>query len=138
MNLDRTWIQCHARQFNVLLWNELLLRRSYRIILGTKTSFKISGAILLLTFNISVTRARIFLWWIENELSFLSRPWNEDHLFIYRILFLTICGAKIIDIHIYNVISWEKHMAFAIIDFHEVKVKPLKKKLGKKLGFFYY
>ena len=58
--------------------------------------------------------------------------------FIYSILFLTICGAKIIYIHIYNVICWEKHVAFATIDFHEVKVKPLKKKLRKKLGFFYY
>ena len=48
-------------EFTLLLLNELLLRRSYRLILGAKSFFIISGAMLFLTLRISVARACVFL-----------------------------------------------------------------------------
>ena len=43
----------------------------------------ISGSIMFLTLIISVARAFIFLRWIETELYFVSRSWNEDDLSSY-------------------------------------------------------
>ena len=48
-------------EYSLLLLIELLLRRSYRLILGTKSSFTVSGATLVLTLSSSVARACIFL-----------------------------------------------------------------------------
>ena len=47
------------------------------------------------------------------------------------------CDGIIINIRTYNVIFWEKYITFAIIDFHVVQVKPLKKNFRKVLHFFY-
>ena len=67
--LQSNWRVASACQteFALPLWNELLRRRSYRLILGTKSSFNISGAILFLTLNFSVARA----WYI----SMMDRNW---------------------------------------------------------------
>ena len=48
-----------------------------------KSYFMISGSIMFLTLIISVARAFIFLRWIETELYFVSRSWNEDDLSSY-------------------------------------------------------
>ena len=53
------------------------------IILEKKSYFMISGSIMFLTLIISVARAFIFLRWIETELYFVSRSWNEDDLSSY-------------------------------------------------------
>ena len=81
LGLDRTLIQCHARQ-NLLFFSETncCYEGHTDFFLGTKISFIISGAILFLTLNISVAMACIFLWWIEPLLSFLNRSWKKDDL----------------------------------------------------------
>ena len=76
----------YQTEFTLLLLTELLLRRSYGLILWAKCFFIISGAILFFILNIAVARACVFLWWIEWELSFFGRSWNEDDLSLYVIL----------------------------------------------------
>ena len=85
---------CQA-EFILLLSNKLLLLGSYGFVLGGKSSFIISGAILFLTLKISVARACIFLWWLESELSFFNRS-IQDNLSPYVIVNAHSCKACIL------------------------------------------
>ena len=67
----------------------IVVKRPNGIILGVKSSFIISGAILFLTLIISVTRACIFLWWIETELFLLKMTYD-------RMLFITLVRGMIL------------------------------------------
>ena len=59
-------------------------------------------------------------WWSSEE-SFESESIpSSSFLFSDMMVLLSI------DISTYNVVSWEKYMSFAIIDFQVVKVKPVK------------
>ena len=50
--VDRIPIQCYVRQnLTLLLLNELLLRRSYGLVLAAKSAFIISDAILFVVLN---------------------------------------------------------------------------------------
>ena len=81
--VDGIPIQCYVRQnFTLLLLNELLLQRSYGLILAAKSAFIISDAILFIVLNKSASGACIFLLWIETKLSFF--------MIYHRMLFLTL------------------------------------------------
>ena len=70
----------------------------------------------------------LFYW------SYLCDLQNSFESKLYLIVILVFWGdGIIININTYNVLSWEKYMTFVTIDFHVVKVKPLKKKFGKVL-----
>lgn len=82
-------------EFSLLVWNDLLLQRSYGRSLGAKSYSIISDEILISTLNITVTRAFIFYDGQKLTYLFLTGLENEDVLSPYVTLISLSCKESI-------------------------------------------